>query len=369
MNRNITWEIQKHTKVKHMILKEYLKAWFPILGHTHDEIIYLDGFAGPGKYKKGEPGSPVIAIQTAIEHPSIHKFGTIRFIFIEEEKIYGECLKKELKQKFRNLQPNIVYEVEIGNFSEVLPKKLDEIKKRIKQVTPILAFIDPFGYSDTPADSIDKLLENDKCEILLTFMTQFINRFVEMKQYESIFNKLFGKNAWEEVKAIKEDENRLNLLTDIYVRQLKEKGFIYVRPFKMIDNSRKRLYDLIFVTKNKKGLEKMKESMLKVAQNEEYSFSDEMDDGQTYILDYMGEQLDKKAEIIFNKFSGKIALYEEIKHFVLIDTPFLLKRDILKHMEKNGQICQGDGRKRGVFPDGCQIRFKGDTETSLSQYT
>jgi three-Cys-motif partner protein len=46
------WEIEPHTIAKHEILRRYLGAWFVIMGQTNRRIIYLDGFCGPGRYKK-----------------------------------------------------------------------------------------------------------------------------------------------------------------------------------------------------------------------------------------------------------------------------------------------------------------------------
>lgn len=62
------WEIESHTIAKHQILERYLKAWFPILNRYHGRVIYLDGFSGPGRYKNGEPGSPIIALNVANSH-------------------------------------------------------------------------------------------------------------------------------------------------------------------------------------------------------------------------------------------------------------------------------------------------------------
>jgi len=43
------WDIDPHTTAKHEILQRYMKAWFPILGSYHHRIVYIDGFAGPGR--------------------------------------------------------------------------------------------------------------------------------------------------------------------------------------------------------------------------------------------------------------------------------------------------------------------------------
>ena len=63
------WSAEQHTVAKHRILQEYLSAWMPILSHqsvkvsaTRGSIKYIDGFAGPGIYDRGEKGSPVLAL-------------------------------------------------------------------------------------------------------------------------------------------------------------------------------------------------------------------------------------------------------------------------------------------------------------------
>jgi hypothetical protein len=62
--RTTRWPLAPHTKIKHEILKRYLNAWLPILGSWAGRVVFIDGFAGPGRYSGGEPGSPVIALQT-----------------------------------------------------------------------------------------------------------------------------------------------------------------------------------------------------------------------------------------------------------------------------------------------------------------
>ena len=75
--------MEEHTRAKHELLKKYLEAWFPILaiqGHQ-ERVIFLDGFAGPGIYDGGEPGSPVIALETLINHNSFSQLAGTTFQF------------------------------------------------------------------------------------------------------------------------------------------------------------------------------------------------------------------------------------------------------------------------------------------------
>lgn len=46
--KNTLWPLEPHTRGKHLVLKHYLDAWFPILGSWSGRILFIDGFAGPG---------------------------------------------------------------------------------------------------------------------------------------------------------------------------------------------------------------------------------------------------------------------------------------------------------------------------------
>src|SRR5436305_15157217 len=86
------WRANPHTIAKHRILSGYLKAWMPILSRRYGassrkprEILFIDGFAGPGRYEGGEDGSPIIAIKAALNYPRLLQL-PISFLFIEQDE-------------------------------------------------------------------------------------------------------------------------------------------------------------------------------------------------------------------------------------------------------------------------------------------
>ena len=62
------WDIEPHTAKKHEILRRYFQAWLPILGRYNSRLLYIDAFAGPGEYSKGEDGSPLVILKAARDH-------------------------------------------------------------------------------------------------------------------------------------------------------------------------------------------------------------------------------------------------------------------------------------------------------------
>ena len=62
------WDLEPHTAKKHEILRRYFDAWLPIMASWNGRVVYIDGFAGPGKYSKGEDGSPIVVLKAARDH-------------------------------------------------------------------------------------------------------------------------------------------------------------------------------------------------------------------------------------------------------------------------------------------------------------
>ena len=61
------------SRVKDTLLEAYLPVYFAKVIHTKKPIVYIDCFAGAGRFADGEDGSPRIALKQrnmAIEHSS-----------------------------------------------------------------------------------------------------------------------------------------------------------------------------------------------------------------------------------------------------------------------------------------------------------
>ena len=80
--REPIWPLEPHTKAKHELLRHYLGACYPILSSSgRGRLVFLDGFAGPGIYKGGEPGSPISALDVLLGHSAFARLGS-EFVFL-----------------------------------------------------------------------------------------------------------------------------------------------------------------------------------------------------------------------------------------------------------------------------------------------
>ena len=56
------------SRLKHTLLKNYIPRFGAMTGSKGGRVVYLDGYAGEGRYESGEPGSAAIAMKVAADH-------------------------------------------------------------------------------------------------------------------------------------------------------------------------------------------------------------------------------------------------------------------------------------------------------------
>ncbi len=364
--KSTTWPLEKHTEAKHHLLRLYLGAWLPILTSQYGQVTILDGFAGPGEYTGGEPGSPLIAIDTLLNHSHAPLRGKeVRFIFIEADEKRYEHLKRLLES--RTFPTSANYTVIHGEFDETLTVLLDSLEKEGRRLTPTFAFIDPFGYSHTPMNTISRLMKNEKCEVLINFMHDFINRFLtfDNEANEAHYDRLFGTESWRSIiKQQLSPKDRERRLHDLYQRQLQTVGGAKLaRSFRMVNDRNHTEYYLFFGTNNLLGLDKMKQAMWKVDPTGTFSFSDLSNPDQPFLFSPVPEYY-RLETLLQAKFSGQVATVRQVEEYIVADTPFCsthYKSTVLKPMEQAGKIVIINPplkRRMGTYADpSLQVRF------------
>lgn len=373
MTDDSTWMMKPHTRAKHVLLRRYLGAWFPILtsGGFNRRVIYIDGFAGPGIYSGGEPGSPIIVLDTLVNHSNFSKLSETEFIFIfvELKKKYFQNLENEITKfwdKLEGGQPsNIKLALYNEPFKEVADQMIDVTYGQGKQLAPTFAFIDPFGWSGVPLKTVRDLLSSDKCEVLFSFMYDSINRFITINDpsLALTFNELFGTdiNKYNQITKLKGEERKA-FLRDLYKTQLERlAGFKFVRYFNLIDSERgKTVYFLMFGTKHPKGLEVMKEAMWSLDPIQGYSFAGSA--GAQNMLFALEPDIAPLRRAILEQFAGKTVPVETIEEFVIMSTDYKkshYKKQVLKVLEMEGLItCVSRRKMNYTYPSGTTLSFK-----------
>lgn len=363
MNDLVLWPLDPHSGAKHAILKLYLDRWFPILGKYHARINYIDGFAGPGQYQGGEKGSPLLAIESAMEHVTRGTLGpnvTINFIFVESDADHAAHLRKLLGEL--STPPQFKIGVIDGQFRDCLGTILDTLEAEGKSLAPTFAFVDPFGFSGIPLSLMARVLRFQWCEVFVNIMVDFINRFLEHPN-DSItahFPETFGT---ADVLAIpKHLGNRLDRILSLYRHQLRTHAK-FVGRFDMHGRKDRKTYSLFFATNAPKGFEKMKEAMWAVDKYTGSRFSD-ADPNPVCLFDSWGYE--PLWDDLRKHYAGSAVPMSDLETFVIENTDYLPShaRKILTQYEESGHIsvealpnCKRRGKSfpsdkvRIVFPN------------------
>lgn len=357
--RTTIWEAEPHTIAKHAILRAYLEAWFPILSRWNTRVVYYDGFAGPGRYVGGEVGSPLIALDVAINHKVAFKSDLV-FVFVEEDLERKEFLEAEIKRL--TLPSNFKCQVINDTFDSALRRTLDGLDKRGLKKEPTFAFVDPFGFEGIPFELVRRLLNRKSCEVFITFVTSAIERFVSL--HPNHINALIGlPNAAEEIMNA---NDRVLKSRELYCRSLRAVAR-FVRFFHMLDRNDRSIYDLFFASNSREGHYKMKEAMWKVDNAGDFRFSDGTDPNQMSLIGT--RTAFELCRELANRFRGQTVYSDELLTHTRDNTPYLKRHysEALKLLEA-GECREekievdpikrdGKKRRRGTFPEGVRITF------------
>ncbi len=357
--KDTLWNLDPHTQAKHEILSRYLGAWFAILGKWHN-VVYIDGFCGPGQYSKGEDGSPIVALREALKNQEGLSDNQVTFLFMDERPDRIEHLEKILS-KFP-LPRNFTVRLLISEFEGAFGELLNDLDKQGLKIAPTFAFIDPFGFKGLPFSLVERLLSVERTE---TFINLNLNRIIQFLAHpddniKSHFVSLFGTT--DVLRIVQESSNRENDLRLLYQEQLK-KCAKFVRFFSMRDKNDKIIYDLFFATNNRLGHIKMKEAFWKVDEASGFKFSDATNPHQRVLFEI--NETHKLAQELYRKFLDRRLNVHEIREYVEDNTGFLSShmKSALTQLEEAKKIIvapkkdDGTKRRKGTFPDEVIIDF------------
>ena len=346
----ILWNLEPHTAAKHRVLRAYLDGWIAVMGQQAlrvpstevPRLLLVDGFAGPGRYASGEPGSPLIMLEALRNHSAFARLGGVRFIllFIEHDERRVQHLEGEIKA-LGPLPANVVVHVQHGEFETTFGALLDEATDAGKRLVPTFAFIDPFGYSTSPMSLSGRLLDFPRCEVLSFLPLSFVHRFVGRERQENAMNSLFGCEDWKAAIEMKGAE-RTRFLLELFETQLgKNAGVQHVRSFQLHTQDGED-YRLVFGLGHVKGLEIAKDAMWKVDPVSGTSYKATTESGQEVL--FGAADTVSTAPLLQElraKFGSEWFTIEQAEECTLLDTPFRigqLRQRTLAPAERGGTL-------------------------------
>jgi three-Cys-motif partner protein len=268
------------------------------------------------------------------------------YLFIEERVDRCESLKKAVAAL--TLPPRVKVEIINKAYEEAFTEVLDHLDANKKSLAPTFAFIDPFGIKGLPLKMITRLMEHDKCEVLITVMVGFIYRFISTPEFAPHCDDLFGTDAWRAALEM-EGQAKEQFLRTLYQQRLMDPqdgvAARYAHYFTMKDAKKKTIYDLFFATNHSKGIDVMKDAMWKVDQTAGYSFSDATDPNQETLFTAEPDW-NQLFNTLHTKFKGTVRSWSEVEEEIR-RSPFRILKTPIKT-----EATKEKGRFKIVNPAG-----------------
>lgn len=247
---------REQTYLKHFLLERYLgRVAYNIFSFKND-FVYVDGFSGPWKSEDEhyEDTSFVIALNELRKiRDGFRVRGRhvgIRCLFIEKDPFAF----RQLVQAVNSVEDFNVKVLE-GPFESLIPLILQFIGDSFS-----LVFIDPTGWTGFGLKEISPILRHRPGEVLLNFMFDPVNRFLEHPRPDiaATYDPLFGGGNWHvEVEAlVNSGLTREEAVLTVYRERFRSAGdFTHVTSTRILKPLADRSYfHLVYGTRHWKGL-------------------------------------------------------------------------------------------------------------------
>ena len=253
---------REQTRAKHYILRRYLQALaFKVL--TFSDVAYIDGFSGPWESRTEDfsDSSFMIAISVLKDaqrriFETTHKLKRIRCFFCETD---GKAFAHLEKAVTSFHEPSNGFEVKLhhGKFEEAVADAVAFTGNAFP-----LIFIDPTGWTGYPFETLRPLFAPRKCEVVINFMYEFVNRFSNSDDATTIesLNPILGGPGWR--TRLDSGLARGDAVAKLFHETLKTAGGFEFLVSARIDKATadRPHYFITYATKNLEGLKTFRQT-------------------------------------------------------------------------------------------------------------
>lgn len=254
-------------KVKHALVRLYLGGWFAKLGGWAGRVLYIDTHAGRGRHVSGEPGSPLVALQTLLGHSHRDRLlqqSEFRFLFIERDPENLAALGRELAA-LGQLPPRIHVETAVDDAFALLSEGIDRLKKQGQKLSPAFVFVDPFGFK-VPATLLAQLMSAGRVELFVNVIWRELDMAVQQRpepgsKPANTLDSVFGGNEWRVVITGLSQDERLDQGAQLLARNVGATWWTYIR---MVSGGNATRYMLLHLTNHAAGRDLIKDCLWSV---------------------------------------------------------------------------------------------------------
>lgn len=357
----------EQSRVKAAIVSKYFDAWAKVMKprareYGNGNIAYIDLFAGPGRYATGDPSTPVLILQKAIDDPDLRVM--LHTIFNDKDP----QLIAALETTIRGI-PGIE---QLKHRPLVVGLEVDTEVAKVFGSTgtiPTLFFFDPWGYKGLSRELIDSALRGWGCDCIFFFNYNRINPGLSNPMVQEHMAALFGA---EEAHVLRDKveglapSDREACIIEALCQMLMQNRTRFVLPFCFKNDTGSRTsHHLIFVSKNVLGYTIMKDIMWRESSSHNQgvaTFQYCPADQRCPTLFELLRPLDDLEGMLLQKFADKTLRMKQVFDQHHVGLPFVSPnyKEVLKQLEAKGTIrCEpsGSARKEGTFGDKVLVTF------------
>lgn len=257
-NDNFFDNFDEGTNTKLRFYNEYLKESIPVFVNSKfNDIEIYDLFSGPGKDSNNQSGSPLILLDILIQHcETAKKHGkNIKVVFNDLNPDYAETLNESVNNHLLNCSiqndcsKKCPFSIEVlhKNFNSLIP---DITKNESENYTPKIIFIDQYGFKEVNYKIFLSIVKLKSVDLLFFISSnqayRFGQDFCERMNFPTNIIETGNRDLTnKEIHKVYETFLDNNNIRDFYISH-----------FSIEKESSKRIYGLIFGSKNLYGQEK-----------------------------------------------------------------------------------------------------------------
>lgn len=355
------------SEVKARIVQKYFSAWANIIVGTaarygSGKIAYIDLYAGPGRYKDGSASTPLLVLEKAIENERI--CNSLVTLFNDQNSDHSYTLQAEIAklpgiEKLKHAP--IIKCNEVGYDAE------DYFNKT--EIIPSFTFFDPFGYKGLSLRLVNGVIKDWGCDCVFFFNYNRINAGISNPFVKEHMDALFGEERAEQLRQKVNGAKptiRQEMVLEELSNALQEMGGKFVLPFRFKNEKNRLTHHLVFVSKNFKGYEVMKEIMSNESSTSDQSvasFAYSPADETMPMLFELQRPVDDLKQMLLEAFQEQELTMYDIYRDHSVGRSYLKKhyKLVLLELEIEGKISISDPlekkRRKGTLADRLQIKF------------
>jgi len=337
------WNPKEHSVIKETILEKYLLPWFMKTSSGFKHVFYIDTCSGPGIFKNGVIGSPVIALRKAHEVWKVHPKTRYHLIFCDIDKVMIERLKSNIAKTLCEFKDPFYDESEIIYLNCDFVDDFEKILKLMRiRSSASFFFIDPYGARTVPFTTIVEVAKRDSSEVLFNFMLSDVNRNKDRLNSSEVKRIMGDERVLEGIRNIEQ-------ISEVFLSKLKERTNALITRYSVRSVKKKSLlYDLIHLTKHCDGISIMKEVMGSLSKTPHY-FSNDSRYSKKQLTIFMPGSNHSFTEVLEQIVADREMKVEDIYQAIVCSDRYQWsERDVrarLTEMLKKGQIEVASGKK------------------------